>query len=227
MRRLMPALAIVLRSPISRDSCRAPAIKSMRDHPWPAGGKAFGAVLSLAGHARGFPRTARASGAVRRLERRQRARLAGASLVGRMGEPRRGGNRRAMRRCQNDAWCKRAARRTVRGTIALGHRPDGGEGPAPCAEIFINWHCLILVRTSRTAAHDAAVPDALRCLTSAHKSGDIGMSIALVMCLVGPAAFGITSKAKISVGSHSVAQALGISTTPDMCPCTGAVPRMA
>jgi hypothetical protein len=34
------------------------------------------------------------------------------------------------------------------------------------------------------------------------------------------------SKSKISVGSHSVAQAFGTSTTPLMCPCTGAVPRI-
>jgi hypothetical protein len=31
----------------------------------------------------------------------------------------------------------------------------------------------------------------------------------------------------MSVGNHNVAQALGISTTPEMWPCTGAVPRIA
>ena len=33
-------------------------------------------------------------------------------------------------------------------------------------------------------------------------------------------------QSKISVGSHSVAQALGMSTTPLIWPCTGAVPRI-
>ena len=58
-------------------------------------------------------------------------------------------------------------------------------------------------------------------------SGDIGISTPPVTCLIGPAALGITSKSKMSVGSHKVAQAFGMSTTPEICPCTGAVPRMA
>jgi hypothetical protein len=58
-------------------------------------------------------------------------------------------------------------------------------------------------------------------------SGDIGISTPPLMCLIGPAALGITSKSKMSVGSHRVAQAFGMSTTPEMCPCTGAVPRIA
>ncbi|MCP1962988.1 hypothetical protein ACVIU4_000081 [Bradyrhizobium barranii subsp. barranii] len=57
-------------------------------------------------------------------------------------------------------------------------------------------------------------------------SGEIGIWISPVMCLMGPAAEGITSKSKISVGSHSVAQALGTSTTPEMWPWHGAVPRI-
>jgi hypothetical protein len=43
--------------------------------------------------------------------------------------------------------------------------------------------------------------------------------------LTGPAEDGITSKSKISVGSHSVAQ-LGTSTTPEIWPWHGAVPRI-
>src|SRR3954454_8922851 len=57
-------------------------------------------------------------------------------------------------------------------------------------------------------------------------SGEIGIWMSPVMCLIGPADDGITSKSKISVGSHKVAQALGTSTTPEMWPCTGAVPRI-
>jgi hypothetical protein len=45
--------------------------------------------------------------------------------------------------------------------------------------------------------------------------------------LAGPAALGMMSKPKMYLGSHSVAQALGISTTPEICPRTGAVPSIA
>lgn len=48
-----------------------------------------------------------------------------------------------------------------------------------------------------------------------------------VMIFFGPSAFGFRSKSKISVGSHKVAQAFGISTTPLIWPSTGAVPRIA
>jgi hypothetical protein len=44
--------------------------------------------------------------------------------------------------------------------------------------------------------------------------------------LVGEFAFGRMSKSKICVGSHSVAQARRMSTTPLMWPWTGAVPRI-
>ena len=47
-----------------------------------------------------------------------------------------------------------------------------------------------------------------------------------LMCLIGPTDDGMMSKSKISVGSHSVAQAFGTSTTPEMCPWHGAVPRI-
>ena len=60
-----------------------------------------------------------------------------------------------------------------------------------------------------------------------HLSGDNGISTPPFTCLIGPAALGMMSKSKISVGSQSVAQALGISTTPEMWPWHGAVPRIA
>ena len=43
---------------------------------------------------------------------------------------------------------------------------------------------------------------------------------------VGPAAEGLMSKSKMPVGIQSVAQAFGMSTTPEMWPWTGAVPRI-
>src|SRR5690606_19324064 len=58
-------------------------------------------------------------------------------------------------------------------------------------------------------------------------SGESGTSIPPVTFFVGPSAEGFTSKSKISVGNQRVAQALGISTTPLICPCTGAQPRIA
>ena len=62
---------------------------------------------------------------------------------------------------------------------------------------------------------DAAVPHPSR-REKNYLSGEIGIWISPLMCLIGPAADGITSKSKISVGSQSVAQALGTSTTPEM-----------
>ena len=59
-----------------------------------------------------------------------------------------------------------------------------------------------------------------------HLSGEIGIWMSPVMCLIGPADDGMMSKSKISVGSHSVAQALGTSTTPEIWPWHGAVPRI-
>ncbi len=60
-----------------------------------------------------------------------------------------------------------------------------------------------------------------------YRSGASGISIEPSRCSFGPSAFGFMSNSKMSVGSHSVAQALGISTTPEIWPCTGAVPRIA
>src|SRR5882724_9866717 len=57
-------------------------------------------------------------------------------------------------------------------------------------------------------------------------SWDSGIWMSPLMCLIGPADDGMMSKSKISVGSHSVAQALGTSTTPEMWPWHGAVPRI-
>src|SRR3981189_419810 len=57
-------------------------------------------------------------------------------------------------------------------------------------------------------------------------SCESGIWMSLLMCLMGPADDGMMSKSKISVGSHSVAQALGTSTTPEMWPWHGAVPRI-
>src|SRR4051794_14710068 len=111
------------------------------------------------------------------------------------------GQERALRRAP-------AARARVR-LLAFRHRPHGGEGATAAAEIVVDRH--------------RSLPD----VRLDHLSGDIGISIPPSNCLVGPAAHGMTSKSKMSVGSHKVAQALGMSTTPEMWPWHGAVPRMA
>src|SRR5260221_7738924 len=60
----------------------------------------------------------------------------------------------------------------------------------------------------------------------AHLSCESGIWMSPVICFTGPADDGMMSKSKISVGSHSVAQAFGTSTTPEMWPWHGAVPRI-
>jgi len=95
---------------------------------------------------------------------------------------------------------------------------------ADVAEIIVNWHDChpgFVDGGTHGAAWRRPVP------AKDYLSGDIGISTPPLICFIGPSAFGMMSNSKISVGSHSVAQALGISTTPEMCPCTGAVPRMA
>src|ERR1700678_2727665 len=52
----------------------------------------------------------------------------------------------------------------------------------------------------------------------AHLSCESGIWMSPLMCLIGPADDGMISKSKISVGSQSVAQAFGTSTTPEIWP---------
>ncbi len=58
------------------------------------------------------------------------------------------------------------------------------------------------------------------------RSGDRGIWIEPSRNFVGPSAPGLMSKSKIFVGIQRVAQAFGMSTTPEMWPWTGAVPRI-
>ena len=59
-----------------------------------------------------------------------------------------------------------------------------------------------------------------------YRSGASGIVTPPLMPPVGPSMPGLMSNSKISVGSHSVAHEFGMSTTPLMWPCTGAVPRI-
>jgi hypothetical protein len=76
------------------------------------------------------------------------------------------------------------------------------------------------VSTRRGVARGQALPD------HAHLSCESGIWMSPLICFTGPADDGMMSKSKISVGSHSVAQALGTSTTPEIWPWHGAVPRI-
>ena len=120
------------------------------------------------------------------------------------------GVRPALRAIHNAGWqqqhpmCFNPTRAGL-GLPRLRHRPSA-RSPAPAfTQIFIDRHAWV----------------------SLHLSADMGMSTPPWIAFTGPAALGLMSNSKICVGSHKVAQALGMSTTPLMCPCTGAVPRMA
>ena len=124
----------------------------------------------------------------------------------------------------------RFALRTVLRRVAFGHRPHVGERAAIVAEIFIDRHFRfpraigLMLRDGGCGAANtqpSRIPsrrDYLSC--------DSGIWMSPLMCLIGPADDGMMSKSKISVGSHSVAQAFGTSTTPEMWPWHGAVPRI-
>src|SRR5262245_49080775 len=111
------------------------------------------------------------------------------ALVGRVRLSRFGRERGERGRGDAPAGSRCAARRAGEGRVALGHRAQGLEGAAAMAAVFVGRHEL------------------------SYLSGDIGMSVALLTALTGPLALGRMSKSKICVGSQSVAQALGISTT--------------
>ena len=122
------------------------------------------------------------------------------------------------------------AARAILRIVAFGHRPHVRERAAIVAEIFVDGH-LVSLRDD-LEDHDGGCGAAGTLCRPAsfsrrdHLSGEIGIWMSPVMCLIGPADDGMMSKSKISVGSHSVAQALGTSTTPEMWPWHGAVPRI-
>ena len=70
----------------------------------------------------------------------------------------------------------------------------------------------------RVRAKGAATTALLDTTTQMVNPGEIGIFTEPSRNLVGPAAPGLMSKSKISVGIQSVAQALGMSTTPEIWP---------
>jgi hypothetical protein len=217
---------------ISFDRCKA-AFNLMGDHPGATLGKAFGAGALWPGavrRGRTKPRSARAATASLAVPRAgQRLWRRCTSLVGLVRKPPVRGHCRKVGRGQKRTRRLLPALRTFVGQFTFRHWPHIGEGAAADTEIIVDRHRFprrlfpLSQRTSPAARRRAG-----RCRPRRlYLSGDIGMSIPPLMCLIGPSAPGITSNAKMSVGSHNVAQALGMSTTPEMWPCTGAVPRIA
>src|SRR3984957_14083127 len=145
----------------------------------------------------------------------------GLALVRRHAEEVRGGQDHARRFA--------FASRTVLRRIAFRHRPHVRERAAIVAEIFVNRHFLFPhpSLTNANGGCGAAEPQPSRIPSRRdYLSCESGIWMSPLMCLIGPADDGMMSKSKISVGNHSVAQALGTSTTPEIWPWHGAVPRI-
>lgn len=108
----------------------------------------------------------------------------------------------------------RCALRAVYGGIAFAHGSQFGERATRGALVFIQGHTgspeWIVDRDESVMLQPA-----------------MARSAPPLTMISGPDALGMMSKSKISAGIHNVAQALGMSTMPLMCPSTGAVPKMA
>ena len=121
------------------------------------------------------------------------------------------------------------ALRAILRRVAFRHRPHVGKRAAIVAEIFVDRHLIpraLQIFTRRRMRGGNHTPSRIPSRGELYLSCDSGIWMSPLMCLIGPADDGMMSKSKISVGSHSVAQALGTSTTPEMWPWHGAVPRI-
>ncbi len=133
--------------------------------------------------------------------RRAAPRLVGAALIDGGGTAQAGIDRGEMRRGQQGAGRQAAAAFARLRPRVVAHRTLGGERSAGRAEIVVGRH--------------------------GYRSAASGMATPPLMPPLGPSAPGLMSNSKMPVGSQRVAQEFGMSTTPLMWPCTGAVPRMA
>jgi hypothetical protein len=204
----------------------------MADHPRTSGRKALRTTPGFLYRARRPTRAAAATGCMRGLEFTECFRGAGAALVGGMGlAPLRGHAEEIRRRQHGAGRGARAFRATLR-RVAFRHRPHVGKRAAIVADIVVDRHFISLRVEDQNsddrgcgAANLEAVP-ASRRAGRTYLSGDSGIWMSPLMCLIGPTDDGMMSKSKISVGNHSVAQAFGTSTTPEIWPWQGAVPRI-
>ena len=172
---------------------------SMADHPWSGRGKALGPASCPCNQTRRFSRTAAAAWPMRRLiliERPGRMRALLIDCVGLACVSRHTGE---MRGGENHPRRRHSTMRTIVRRAAFRHRPHLNERAANVAKIFIDGHRLVPWQFFRRRFEKVGKGDETR-PAHARLSGDSGMSTPPVMNFVGPAAFGMMSKSKISVG---------------------------
>src|ERR1700731_1097850 len=138
------------------------------------------------------------------------------SFVGGVSQPRLCRQRGEVGRGQKGPPRLAPASGAFAGLFAFHHRPHVGERSATLTEIVVDGHRSL--PTDRIPPGEARKPASHRRRARRHLSGDIGISTALMVCLVGPAGREMTPKSKMWVESHKVAQAFGMSTTPEMWP---------
>jgi hypothetical protein len=194
----------------------------MADHPWPCGRKALRPIFGLLDEPRRFGRAAATARAVRCLVFGDGPGGSGRALIGGVGLAFIRRHAEEVRRRQNHPRRFTQALRTVLRRIAFRHRPHIRERAAIIAEIFVDRHLYSPVRFEtlgdprRRMRGGRYAPSRIPSRRELYLSCDSGIWMSPLMCLIGPADDGMMSKSKISVGNHSVAQALGTSTTPEM-----------
>ena len=148
----------------------------------------------------GYPLASWAAAAAGRWMSARSDRRGGAALVRCMRVSREPVHAGKSRRGQDRSRRRVTTQRAGRGLSVGRHRPGRGERAASLAKVVVDRH--------------------------RYRSGASGIVTPPLMPPDGPSMPGLMSNSKISVGSHNVAQELGMSTTPLMWPCTGAVPRI-
>jgi hypothetical protein len=190
----------------------------MADHPWSCSREALSPTTGSVHQPRRLAGTTAAPRTVRGLVLADRLRCVGATLIGCVRFPR--GSRHAgeIGSRQNHARSFHLTARAILRFVTFRHRSHVGERPAIVTEIFVDRHLLSsrgYLRDCGCGAADTHRPASRRAGIS-YLSCESGIWMSPLICLIGPADDGMMSKSKISVGSHSVAQALGTSTTPEI-----------
>ena len=198
----------------------------MADHPRPRGRKTLGAAAGSLDKAGRLGRATATAWPMRRLVFANGLRRIGAALVGGVGLALIRGHAKEIRCGQDHTRRFAFASWTILRRIAFRHRPHIHERTAIVTEIFVNRHFV----SSNWSMHrrDECGAASTHCPARRHDylSCESDTSTPPLMCFTGPADDGMISKSKISVGKYSVAQAFGMSTTPLICPCTGATPKI-
>jgi hypothetical protein len=120
------------------------------------------------------------------------------------------------RRSQKGTRRRGSAVRAEKRVGAFRHWAQSRERAASIAFVVVERHLASL----SDGAHPIGLLEPIGCHLhrNFYTSSESGTSIEPSKNFCGPAALGLMSKSKISVGSHNVAQAFGMSTTPEICP---------